>query len=256
MAQKKVPKSKSKTKSITKKLARGGQAVVDLAKLVNGKRLESNLRIYEAKRPSAVAELQAIRTKNPKANPSAIQEILDAGLVSVEATKGGHSTDFSRAATLYFLASMELRQYKPDKDDTRQLWLSLMFLLDSRAYRFANRFVKAVIWMIKTYLASKAAKGAAGAAQAAGGKAAANAVAKTAAKKAIAKKAAKAVKDSLVPAAIELSKHQLKKAKFANYIIKKSHKELGPVPTVWPSQSDQAKKSNASTRATKKAVSK
>jgi hypothetical protein len=230
MVAKKDEKSHPKEKSKSKKIANGRKAIADFTKLLNNKRLESNLRIYEAKRPLAIYELQQIRLENPMANPPVIEQIIDSRLRSVEATKGAFSTDFSGAASIYFLTSMELRQFQPDKDDTNQMWLSLMFLLDSRGYRVANRIVKAVIWIIKIYLASKATKAVAGAVASKG---TTKVVVTTAAKATFRDKAAEVVKDSLLPAALELTKDQVKKARFANSIIKQSQRQLGPVPEEW-----------------------
>jgi len=206
-----------------------GNAVVGGWKDLNEATQRSIEKTYNNKRPLAIAKLKELKSTYPDATPLELQSILDAELNEVEATKGPLSIAYSRAASLYLLTSIELRQLDPASPDTRRMLFDLLVLLDTAIIRGVRRGINIAIWLVPQLKVAKGAKGAkvAKVANAAvkGAKVARSAV--------VAKKAIKIAKATALPVAKTAFSTATANRKTTSFIISQTLKVLGPVEENW-----------------------
>ena len=168
---------------------------------------------YEAKRPFAIAALEQLRTDNPKASPRKIQEILDEQLKATEAEFDSSSMDFSSAASLYVITSLELHDIDEQDDDKHQKLIDLVVILDSSAVKFARKAIGMAATVVAFLPQGRAIKGVALARKAVAGAA-------------VAKGVLNKTKGS---------------SRVAKTIIEKTAKVLGPAPATWPAEAPKPK---------------
>jgi hypothetical protein len=205
---------------------KAGQGVATAWKDLNKKNREGIHRAYLAKRPFAVAKIVEIKTEYPGITPHEAQEILDVELSTVEAKKGPLSVTYTRAASMYFISSMEVRQMDPQSSDTTKALFSLLLILDSRAVRGIRYVAKAAAFLVPLLRGAKAAK--VGGAAIKGAKATAKANA--------ARKAVKLIKAQALPAAKQGLKNAVNSGRVTQYIIGQTHKIIGPAPSSWKTE--------------------
>lgn len=210
---------------------KAGQGVATAWKDLNTKGREGIHRAYLSKRPYAVAKILEIKTEYPGITPQEAQEILDAELSTVEANKGTLSVTFTRAASMYFISSMELRQMDPQSSDTTKALFSLLLILDSRAVKGIRYVAKVVVFLVPLLKGAKAAK--VGGAAIKGAKATAKANA--------ARKAVKLIKAQALPAAKQGLKNAINSGRVTQYIIGQTQKIIGPAPASWKTEEKKAK---------------
>jgi hypothetical protein len=168
---------------------------------------------YEAKRPFAIAALEQLRADNPKASPRKIQEILDEQLRATEAEFDSSSMDFSSAASLYVITSLELHDIDEQADDKHQKLIDLVVILDSSAVKFARKAIGMAATVVAFLPQGRAIKGVALARKAVAGAA-------------VAKGVLNKTKGS---------------SRVAKTIIEKTAKVLGPAPATWPAETPKPK---------------
>jgi hypothetical protein len=168
---------------------------------------------YEAKRPFAIAALEQLRADNPKASPRKIQEILDEQLRATEAEFDSSSLDFSSAASLYVITSLELHDIDEQADDKHQKLIDLVVILDSSAVKFARKAIGMAATVVAFLPQGRAIKGVALARKAVAGAA-------------VAKGVLNKTKGS---------------SRVAKTIIEKTAKVLGPAPATWPAETPKPK---------------
>ena len=168
---------------------------------------------YESKRPFAIAALEQLRADNPKASPRKIQEILDEQLKATEAEFDSSSMDFSSAASLYVITSLELHDIDKQADDKHQKLIDLVVILDSSAVKFARKAIGMAATVVAFLPQGRAIKGVALARKAVAGAA-------------VAKGVLNKTKGS---------------SRVAKTIIEKTAKVLGPAPATWPSEAPKPK---------------
>ena len=178
---------------------------------------------YEAKRPFAIAALEKLRADNPKASPRKIQEILDQQLKATEAEFDSSSMDFSSAASLYVITSLELHDIDEQADDKHQKLIDLVVILDSSAVKFARKAIGMAATVVAFLPQGRAIKGVAVARKAVAGAA-------------VAKGVLNKTKGS---------------SRVAKTIIEKTAKVLGPAPATWPSETPKAKATKKSAKPNK-----
>ena len=200
-----------------------GGVVVDVWKELNEKTRKAIEKSYKAKRPLAISKIESIRHASPKSTPTDTQMILDRDLNTVEARKGVLSVSYTSAASLYVLASMELRQLDPNSAEAHQKLVNLLVLVDSRAVRVARRLANVAIWVVPYLKLAKGAK-----------------VVSVATKSAQMARRAASVKKTLDaakvigPLAAVALKDVKKNGRVTSYIIEQTGKILGPTPATWP----------------------
>jgi hypothetical protein len=229
---------KRKVKEAGELANKAGEGVAAAWKDLNSKAQDGIQRAYQAKRPLAVARVNALREENPDITPRDAQDILDAELNSVEASKGPLSVKYTSAASLYLISSMELRQLDPKSKDTAKTLFNLLIILDGRAVKGLRHVLRIGIWLVPHFKALKATKVAAKGAQVA--------VKVNKARKVI--KAAKFV----APVAKYGMQNVLNSGKASTYIIEQTAKTLGPAPTSWKAQPAKASKAKTSAKTSKK----
>jgi len=195
----------------------------DTATKAKEKSRESLDRAHEAKRSFAVAALEELRADNPEATPAKIQAILDEDLKAAEAEHDSSSVDFSSAASIYILTSLELRGFDDDSDSKHQKLIDLVIVLDSTAVKFARKAVGVAATVVMLLPQARAVKGVA------------------VAKKAIAGAA--------------IAKGVLSKTKgnsrVAKTIIERTAKILGPAPKSWKPKETKPKLTKKATKPAK-----
>lgn len=178
---------------------------------------------YEAKRPFAIAALEQLRADNPKASPRKIQEILDEQLKATEAEFDSSSMDFSSAASLYVITSLELHDIDEQADDKHQKLIDLVVILDSSAVKFARKAIGMAATVVAFLPQGRAIKGVALARKAVAGAA-------------VAKGVLNKTKGS---------------SRVAKTIIEKTAKVLGPAPATWPAETPKPKATKKSAKPSK-----
>lgn len=168
---------------------------------------------YEAKRLFAIAALEQLRADNPKASPRKIQEILDEQLKATEAEFDSSSLDFSSAASLYVITSLELHDIDEQDDDKHQKLIDLVVILDSSAVKFARKAIGMAATVVAFLPQGRAIKGVALARKAVAGAA-------------VAKGVLNKTKGS---------------SRVAKTIIEKTANVLGPAPATWPAEAPEPK---------------
>jgi hypothetical protein len=168
---------------------------------------------YEAKRPFAIAALEQLRADNPKASPRKIQEILDEQLKATEAEFDSSSMDFSSAASLYVITSLELHDIDEQADDKHQKLIDLVVILDSSAVKFARKAIGMAATVVAFLPQGRAIKGVALARKAVAGAA-------------VAKGVLNKTKGS---------------SRVAKTIIERTAIVLGPAPATWPVETPKPK---------------
>ena len=218
--------AESKRALVGKAAKAAGDAVVNVGNVVVGgwKDLSeasqrSIEKTYNNKRPLAIAKLNELKSTFPDATPSELQVILDGELNEVELAKGPLSIAYSRAASLYVLTSIELRQLDPASSDTRRMLFDLVVLLDTAIIRGVRRGINIAIWLVPQLKVAKGAKVANAAIK--GAKLARNA--------AVAKRAIKIAKGTALPLARVALTSAKANRKTSALIISQTLKVLGPV---------------------------
>jgi len=205
---------------------KAGQGVATAWKDLNTKGREGIHRAYLSKKPYAVAKILEIKTEYPGVTPQEAQDILDAELSTVEANKGSLSVSFTRAASMYFISSMEVRQMDPQSSDTTKALFSLLLILDSRAVKGIRYIAKAAAFLVPLLKGAKAAK--VGGAAIKGAKATAKANA--------ARKAVKLIKAQALPAGKRALKNAINSGRVTQYLITQTQKIIGPPPSSWKTE--------------------
>jgi hypothetical protein len=178
---------------------------------------------YETRRPFAIAALEQLRAENPKASPRKIQEILDEQLKATEAEFDSSSSDFSAAATLYVMTSLELHNTDKEDEAKRQKLVDLVVILDSSAVKFARKAIGVAATVVAFLPQGRAIKGVAVARKAVAGAA-------------VAKGVLNQTKSS---------------SRVAKTIIERTAKVLGPAPAAWPAKTPKPKVAKKATKPTK-----
>lgn len=218
---------------------KAGEGVAAAWKDLNSKAQEGIQRAYQAKRPLAQAKVNALREEYPDITPRDAQEILDAELNNIEASKGPLSVKYTSAASLYLMSSMELRQLDPKSKDTAKALFNLLIILDGRAVKGLRHVLRIGIWLVPHFKALKATKVAAKGAQ-------------VAVKANKARKVIKAAKVVAVPLAKNGLQNALNSGKASAYIIEQTTKTLGPAPASWKAQPAKASKAKLTAKTAKK----
>ena len=230
---------KGKVKEAGDLANKAGEGIASAWKDLNSKAQDGIQRAYQAKRPLAVAKVNALRGENPKITPRGAQEILDAELSSVEASKGPLSVKYTSAASLYLMSSMEIRQLDPKSKDTTKTLFNLLIILDGRAVRGLRNVLRIGIWLVPHFKAFKATKVAARGAQ-------------VAVKANKARKVIKAAKVVAVPLAKNGLQNALNGGKASAFVIEQTANALGPAPDSWKAESAKPSRANTSTKTSKK----
>ena len=199
--------SKQSIKTASKKIANN-------AKVLTRNGLDKG---YELKRPIARALLADLRLLNPTAKPAEIQELLDADLVKAEKKHGIASGKFSAAATLYVVASVELRDVDIKSISGHQKLVDLMVLFDSKGVRFVRRALAIAAFVAPFLKGARVIKILAGAA-------------------------------AVTPMVNKASKRIQGKYSIAEFLAKKTGETLGPAPTGWSSEITAGKPSKRRTK--------
>jgi hypothetical protein len=160
---------------------------------------------YEAKRPFAKAMLFELRATNPEATPTQIQNLLDTDLLQAEKKFGTTSAKFSSAATLYVMASVELRELDIRSTSGHQKLVDLMVMFDSAGVRYVRRAVTLALIVIPFLRGAKLAKIVTGAA-------------------------------AVTPAVSKVAKKVQSKYSVADFLVTKTNSTLGSTPTSWPNE--------------------
>jgi len=196
-----------------------GNAVVGGWKDLSKASQRSIEKTYNNKRPLAIAKLSELKSTFPDATPLELQTILDEELNEVEVTKGPFSIAYSRAASLYLLTSIELRQLDPANPETRRMLFDLLVLLDTAIIRGIRRGINVAIWLVPQLKVAKGAKVANAAIKGA----------KLARSAAVAKKAIQIARVTALPAAKVAISAAKANRKTTAFIISQTLKVLGPV---------------------------
>jgi hypothetical protein len=242
MAEKKKELLARKVKEAGDLANKAGEGVATAWKDLNGKAKDGIQRAYQSKRPLAMAKVNSLKEEYPKISPREAQEILDSELSSVEASKGPLSVRYTSAASLYVMASIELRQLDPKSQDTAKALFNLLIILDGRAVRGLRHILNVGLWLLPFAKEMKAAK-------------AVPVVAKGAqvvVKANKAKKVLKTAKAVALPVAKGGLDNLLNSGKASAFIIEQTAKTLGPAPASWKSQAAKASKAKTSTKSSKK----
>lgn len=175
---------------------------------VKDKSRESLDKAYEARRPTAIAKLAELRSRNPKATPAEILELLEDSLQATESSAGVHSTEFSSAATLYVLTAIEVYREAGATEVNAGRVTDIMLAIDSSVVRNTRKAIGVAIEFLPYLQSIKKLK--------------------------FLKKVTKIGKTKAgIGVAKLLSKTQI--AGGASSLISSSVlKELGPVPESWP----------------------
>jgi hypothetical protein len=219
-----------------------GVLVVDVWRDLNEKTRQGIEKSYQAKRPLAIAKIEAIRYAAPKGTPADAQIILDRELNTVETKKGVLSVSYTSAASLYILSSMELRQLDPNSTEAHQKLVNLLVLVDSRAVRVTRRLANVAMWVVPYLKVAKGAKVVTVAAKSA----------KIAKRAASIKKTLDAAKVVAMPLANVALKDVKKSGRVTSYIIEQTSKILGPTPSTWPVEKPKKSATKTKPKASKK----
>ena len=242
MAEKKKELLARKAKQAGDIANKAGEGVANAWKDLNSKAKDGIQKAYLAKRPLAVAKVNSLKEEFPKITPSEAQDILDAELNSVEAAKGPLSVRFTSAASLYVIASIELRKLDPKSKDTAKALFNLLIILDGRAVRGMRHLLKVALWLLPIAKEMKVAKAAPVVAKGA----------QVAVKANKAKKVLKTAKAVALPVAKDRLDGLLNSGKASAYIIEQTAKALGPVPASWKAQASKPSKANTAAKTSKK----
>jgi len=226
MVEKKTKFVSRKTKQAADLANKAGQGVASAWKDLNTKGREGIHRAYLSKKQYAVAKILEIKTEYPGIDPQETQAILDAELSTVEAKKGPLSVTYTRAASMYFISSMEVRQMDPQSSDTTKALFSLLLILDSRAVKGIRYIAKAAAFLVPLIKGAKAAKPSGAAIKGAKATAKANA----------ARKAVKLIKAQALPTGKQVLKNAINSGRVTQYIIGQTHKIIGPAPSSWKTE--------------------
>jgi len=241
MAEKKKALLARKVQEAGELANKAGQGVATAWKDLNSKAQDRIQHAYLSKRPLAVAKVTSLKEEYPKITPREAQEILDAELNSVEASKGPLSVRYTSAASLYLLTSMELRQLDPKSKDTAKTLFNLLIILDGRVIKGLRHALRMGMWLFPKIKALQAAK--AGAVAVKG--------AQVAVKANKARKVFKAAK-FVAPVAKYGMQNVLNSGKASTYIIEQTAKTLGPAPTSWKAQPAKASKAKTAAKTSNK----
>ena len=168
-------------------------------------------RSYQAKIPIAKEKIALLRSANPELTPSEVQDFLNQELIEAESEFGAASVKYSTLASLYVVASAELRELNIKDKAEHQRLMDLVVVIDSKAVRFVRKAIPIALMFIPS-----------------------GAIAKVAPKSAALITRLSKSKKILVPVVAKVVTKIDTKAKVSKKVIDLTLKSLGNPPTKWP----------------------